>query len=98
MSTPLALLHTVILLAGNAFFVGAEFAVTSSRRSQLEPQAEAGDARATTALWALQNVSRMLATAQLGAPICVIFINNAVKWIIQASMSFRSTSFITFAC
>ncbi|WP_167149323.1 hemolysin family protein [Actinomyces sp. ZJ308] len=70
MSTPLALLVTVILLAGNAFFVGAEFAVTSSRRSQLEPLAEAGDARATTALWALQNVSRMLATAQLGVTLC----------------------------
>ena len=40
MSTPLALVVTVILLAGNAFFVGAEFAVTSSRRSQLEPLAE----------------------------------------------------------
>ena len=37
MSTPLTLLVTVTLLAGNAFFVGAEFAVTSSRRSQLEP-------------------------------------------------------------
>jgi len=70
MSTPLALVVTVILLAGNAFFVGAEFAVTSSRRSQLEPLAEAGDARATTALWALQNVSRMLATAQLGVTLC----------------------------
>ena len=70
MNTPLALLITVILLAGNAFFVGAEFAVTSSRRSQLEPLAEAGDARATTALWALQNVSRMLATAQLGVTLC----------------------------
>ena len=70
MSTPLALLLTVILLAGNAFFVGAEFAVTSSRRSQLEPLAEAGDARAATALWALQNISRMLATAQLGVTLC----------------------------
>ena len=70
MSTPLALLVTVILLAGNAFFVGAEFAVTSSRRSQLEPLAEGGDARAATALWALQNVSRMLATAQLGVTLC----------------------------
>ena len=70
MSTPLALLLTVILLAGNAFFVGAEFAVTSSRRSQLEPLAETGDARAATALWALQNVSRMLATAQLGVTLC----------------------------
>ena len=70
MSTPLALVVTVILLAGNAFFVGAEFAVTSSRRSQLEPLAETGDARAATALWALQNVSRMLATAQLGVTLC----------------------------
>ena len=70
MNTPLALLITVILLAGNAFFVGAEFAVTSSRRSQLEPLAEAGDTRAATALWALQNVSRMLATAQLGVTLC----------------------------
>ena len=50
MSTPVALTITLLLLAGNAFFVGAEFAVTSSRRSQLEPLVEAGDARATTAL------------------------------------------------
>lgn len=70
MSTPLALIITVALLAGNAFFVGAEFAVTSARRSQLEPLAQAGDARATTSLWALQNVSRMLATAQLGVTLC----------------------------
>ena len=27
----------VVLLLGNAFFVGAEFAVMSARRSQIEP-------------------------------------------------------------
>lgn len=70
MSTPLALTITVLLLAGNAFFVGAEFAITSSRRAQLEPLAEAGDKRAVTALWALQHVSRMLAAAQLGVTLC----------------------------
>ena len=70
MSAPVALTITLLLLAGNAFFVGAEFAVTSSRRSQLEPLAEAGDARAATALWALQHISRMLATAQLGVTLC----------------------------
>ena len=70
MSTPVALMITVVLLIGNAFFVGAEFAVTSSRRSQLEPLAEAGDSKAVTALWALENVSRMLATAQLGVTLC----------------------------
>ena len=70
MSTPVALLVAVMLLAGNAFFVAAEFAVTSSRRAALEPLAEAGDRRAATALWALQHVSRMLATAQLGVTLC----------------------------
>lgn len=70
MSTPVALLITAALLLGNAFFVGAEFAVTSARRAQLEPLAESGDARAVTALWALEHVSRMLATAQLGVTLC----------------------------
>ncbi|SDN71656.1 Hemolysin, contains CBS domains [Actinomyces ruminicola] len=70
MSTSLALFLTVALLAGNAFFVAAEFAVTSSRRARLEPLAQAGDRRAATALWALQHVSRMLATAQLGVTVC----------------------------
>ncbi len=36
------LLWLVVLLAGNAFFVGAEFAVISARRSQIEPRAAAG--------------------------------------------------------
>ena len=70
MSTPVALIVTVALLAGNAFFVGSEFAITSSRRAQLEPLAQDGDARAATALWALQHISRMLATAQLGVTVC----------------------------
>ncbi|MBE6475628.1 MAG: HlyC/CorC family transporter [Actinomyces succiniciruminis] len=70
MSTSLALILTVVLLAGNAFFVAAEFAVTSSRRARLEPLAEAGDRRAATAVWALEHVSRMLATAQLGVTVC----------------------------
>lgn len=70
MSTPAALAIAVALLVGNAFFVGAEFAVTSSRRAALEPLAEAGDARARTALWALEHVSAMLATAQLGVTLC----------------------------
>ena len=32
----------VFLLAGNAFFVAAEFAVISAKRSQIEPRAEDG--------------------------------------------------------
>ncbi len=34
------LIALVVLLAVNGYFVGAEFAVISARRSQIEPRAE----------------------------------------------------------
>ena len=55
----------VLLLAANAFFVGAEFAVISARRSQIEPRAEAGSRPAKITLKAMESVSLMLATAQI---------------------------------
>jgi CBS domain containing-hemolysin-like protein len=61
-----ALLLAVGLLLLNAFFVGAEFAVISARRSQIEPLAEGGSRSARTTLWALEHLSLMLACAQLG--------------------------------
>ncbi|MEN0130716.1 MAG: hemolysin family protein [Brevundimonas sp.] len=70
MNSTTALLLAVALLAANAFFVGAEFAIISARRSAIEPRAEAGDRRARTVLWAMENVSLMLACAQLGITVC----------------------------
>jgi len=70
MSGGLALVLAVVLLAGNAFFVAAEFAVISARRSSIEPLAAAGDRRARTVLWAMEHVSLMLACAQLGITVC----------------------------
>ena len=70
MDSTLALTLAVVLLAANAFFVGAEFALMSARRSSMEPLAEAGDRRAVTVLWAMEHVSLMLAAAQLGITIC----------------------------
>lgn len=70
MSTSSALALTVLLLLLNAFFVGAEFAVISARRSQVEPLASAGRPGARTTLWAMENVSLMLAAAQLGITVC----------------------------
>ncbi|HEY0118303.1 MAG TPA: hemolysin family protein [Cellulomonas sp.] len=70
MSSSLALVLVVVFLAGNAFFVGAEFAVISARRSAMEPLAAAGDRRARTVLWAMEHVSLMLACAQLGITVC----------------------------
>ncbi|MFV2144917.1 MULTISPECIES: hemolysin family protein [Isoptericola] len=70
MSTGTALLIGLLLLVANAFFVGAEFAVLSVRRSTIEPRAEAGEKRAQIVLWAMEHVSLMLACAQLGITVC----------------------------
>ena len=70
------LVWLVVLLAGNAFFVGAEFAVISAKRSQIEPRAEAGSRAAKTALWAMERATLMLATSQLGITVCSLLILN----------------------
>jgi len=66
----------VVLLLANAFFVGAEFAVISARRSQIEPLAEKGSRAAKTALYAMEHATLMLATSQLGITICSLLILN----------------------
>ena len=66
MSTPLALTLAVALLAANAFFVAAEFALLAARRSRLEQLAAAGNRRAPFALRSLKELTLMLAGAQLG--------------------------------
>jgi CBS domain containing-hemolysin-like protein len=66
----------VVLLLANAFFVGAEFAVISARRSQIEPLAERGSRAARTALYAMEHATLMLATSQLGITICSLLILN----------------------
>ena len=70
MSVATALLLAVGLLAANAFFVGAEFALISARRSQIEPRAQAGSRMARTTLHAMENVSLVMAGAQLGITMC----------------------------
>lgn len=65
-----AVLVAVVLLAFNAFFVGAEFALVSARRSQIEPLALEGSRLARTTLRAMERVSLMMAGAQLGITIC----------------------------
>lgn len=49
--TTIQLLIGALTLLTNAFFVGAEFALISVRRSQIEPQAQVGSKRARTTLW-----------------------------------------------
>ena len=70
MSIGLALFLTVLLVAGNAFFVGAEFAVITARRDRLEALAADGFARAELAARAGHELPLLIAGAQLGVTVC----------------------------
>lgn len=69
MTTGLALVLAFLFLAVNAFFVAAEYAVISTRLSQIEPLAKQGRRGAGPAMFALEHVSIMLATSQLGVTV-----------------------------
>ncbi len=69
-------LFTVVLLAANAFFVAAEFALISARRDRLEALAEQGKSSAVAVIRAGENLPLMLAGAQLGITVCSILLGR----------------------
>ncbi|MGC5018743.1 hemolysin family protein [Micromonospora sp. DT47] len=56
----------VLLTAGNAFFVAAEFALVTVDRAEIDRRADAGDPAAATVRRALRELSFQLSGAQLG--------------------------------
>ncbi|MCX4760357.1 hemolysin family protein [Streptomyces sp. NBC_01275] len=76
--TAVQLLIALATLVVNAFFVGAEFALISVRRAQIEPYTENGAQgdrrRAASVLWGLQHVSALMAAAQLGITLCTLIL------------------------
>jgi CBS domain containing-hemolysin-like protein len=79
LSVWLAVSLSLLLLAANAFFVGAEFALISARRSVIEPRAEAGGRLAAITLRSMENVSLMMAGAQLGITLCTLGLGALAK-------------------
>ncbi|MET7902861.1 hemolysin family protein [Streptomyces sp. NPDC005355] len=77
--TAVQLLIGLLTLVVNAFFVGAEFALISVRRSQIEPYAERGDRRARAVIWGLEHVSALLAAAQLGITLCTLVLGAVAE-------------------
>ncbi|MEW2289813.1 hemolysin family protein [Streptomyces sp. NPDC047841] len=63
----LQLVFAALLVLANGFFVGAEFALVSVRRSQIEPL---GTARARQVLYGLEHLPQMMAAAQFGITVC----------------------------
>jgi len=72
----LGVLLTVALLATNAFFVASEFALISARRDRLEALADQGKKRAGMVIRAGEQLSLMLAGAQLGITVCSILLGR----------------------
>lgn len=70
MGPAVGVLVGVALLAMNAFFVAAEFALVSARRTSIEPRAAGGSRMARTTLRAMEQVSLVMAGAQLGITVC----------------------------
>jgi CBS domain containing-hemolysin-like protein len=86
----------VVLLIVNAFFVAAEFAIISARRSQIEPRAEAGSRAAKTTLYAMEHATMMLATSQLGITVASLLILNvsepAIHHLLQVPLALTGWS------
>lgn len=68
--TWLSLLLAVVLLAGNAFFVGAQFALISTRTDQIDQYLRAGSRGARAAAGQMRQLPTMLAGSQLGIAVC----------------------------
>ncbi|AKN17079.1 hemolysin family protein [Mycobacterium haemophilum] len=76
MQDMLGLLVAIVLIGANAFFVGAEFSLISARRDRLEALAEQGRASAVTVIRAGEQLSSMLAGAQLGVTVASILLGR----------------------
>jgi CBS domain containing-hemolysin-like protein len=73
------LLAVVVLVAANAFFVAAEFALVASRRTRIEAMIRRGDRKARTVRRALQDLYRQLSAAQLGITVASILLGYVAE-------------------
>jgi CBS domain containing-hemolysin-like protein len=68
----LKLIFTAVLIAINAFFVVAEYALVRSRRARLEPMREEGLRGAGLALEQLGNINEYISSVQIGVTLTSI--------------------------
>lgn len=79
MSIWLASLLIVVLLAANAFFVAAEFALVSSRKDRLESMYAQGKTGAKRVITATEHLSLYLAGAQFGITIASLILGKVAE-------------------
>ncbi|WP_445160326.1 hemolysin family protein [Mycobacterium sp. Dal123C01] len=94
MNDTLGVLLAILLIAMNAFFVGAEFSLISARRDRLEALAEQGKKRAVTVIRAGEQLASMLAGSQLGVTIASLLLGrigeSAVASLLQSAFGLTS--------
>jgi CBS domain containing-hemolysin-like protein len=73
----------LFLVATNGFFVAAEFALVSSRRSRIEELADAGDRRARLVRTALSDLNLYLSASQLGITLASL----ALGWVAESTVA-----------
>jgi len=78
-SLGLRLLAVIVLVAANAFFVAAEFALVAARRTRIEAMIRRGDRKAKTVQQALQDLYRQLSAAQLGITVASILLGYVAE-------------------
>ena len=81
------ILLTVALLIGNAYFVAAEFALISARRARVEPLVEQGNWFARITLFAMERISLMMASAQLGITVCSLALGSISEPVIATLLN-----------
>src|SRR2546425_247571 len=78
-SLALRLAAVFVLVAANAFFVAAEFALVAARRTRIEEMIRRGDRKAKTVQQALQDLYRQLSAAQLGITVASILLGYVAE-------------------
>ena len=73
------LLAVVVLVAANAFFVAAEFALVAARRTRIEAMIRRGDRKARTVRRALHDLYRQISAAQLGITVASILLGYVAE-------------------
>jgi CBS domain containing-hemolysin-like protein len=75
----LRLVAVLLLLAANAFFVAAEFALVAARRTRVDAMVRRGDRKARTVKKALSDLYRQLSAAQLGITVASILLGYVAE-------------------
>ena len=86
MTTVLGWAALVVLIAANALFVAAEFALTSVDRTALSRRAAAGDRRAAALQRATRSLSFQLSSVQLGITLCSLLLGFVAEPVLSHAL------------